>query len=410
MLVTFASAKVTIVRTRTVARFARSTNVAEQIASALADAIKNDEDKEDLINDIADVLDVNIDPVDDDESSSDDETTTSSVPEPTTTTTTTTTTKVPPPTTTTTTTTTTTVAPVPTECTTEVFGVASEFNGFFFGDFVGISSDVQGRLAAKGNIDISGGYQNGAYNFDPVNHSTISNYDCNDGKVTGSLLYSIIAGGSVNYRDHGEILNGGVAYGNEVSLPHYIQEALDLKHCPVDKKRLIDFDKEKDRLTTLSENLGDVDENAKLTNEWGKLIIDLVPGQKLYTINADQISQYWDIEVRDNGVNTDEIAIVLNFTGSTIVLKDFNVSSLNKYATKTIWNAPNAKNIKIENFRIQGTLLAPNADIDGNNANIQGHMIANNFKGNLQIDWVPFLGCIDTSEFDTSFLSKLFHF
>jgi len=499
MLITFSSAKVTIVRTKTVSRYAKATHVPRHYDTTHGKVIEDDSDDE--------VLDVNIDPIDNDDSSSEEEITTTPKPKPnttpkpkptttpkpkptttpkpkptttpkpkptttpkpkptttpkpkptttpkpkptttpkpkptttpkpkptttpkpkptttpkpkptttpkpkptttpkpkptTTTTTTTTITTIPRPTTTTTTkvpttttTTTTTVVPVPTECVTEVFGIATDFNGFFFGDFVGTNSDVQGRLAAKGNIDISGGYQNGAFNFDPVNHATQSNYDCTDAKVTGSVLYSIVAGGSVNYRDHGEILNGGVAYGNDISLPQYIQEALGRRHCPIDKKRIIDFDKEKVKLTTLSKNLGSVSQNAKLTNEYGKLVIDLVPGQKLYTINADQISQYWDIEVRDNGVNTDEIAIVLNFTGSSIVLKDFNVSSLNKYATKTIWNAPNAKNIKIENFRVQGSLLAPNADIEGTNANIQGQMIANNFKGNLQIDWVPFLGCID---------------
>jgi choice-of-anchor A domain-containing protein len=227
--------------------------------------------------------------------------------------------------------------------------------------------------------------------------------------MSGDLKYAIIAGGSINYHDHGEIINGGVAYENEISLPNYIKEAIERFKCPIDKISIIDFDEVKDNLTSLSKKINKLEGNAKTTDEYGKLVIDLVPGQKQYVIKADNISQYWDVEIKENGVDADDITIIFNLGGSDITLKDFNVSSLNKYASHIVWNASNAKRIHIENFRIQGSLLAPNADIEGTNANIQGILIGNNFKGNLQVDWVPFYGCIDTGE-SKSFFEKILGF
>lgn len=452
LLITFASAKVTVVKTKTTTVARKTTTIAKPIETDIpevsdaevsvveeseveavevvedeaVEVVEDESEVEELVEDKDEEPEVQEEvpqvtetvpevTLENEESSSEEETTskpaetttvitiTTTVEQPTTTiekTTTTTTTEKPTTTTTTTektttTTTTTTVVPTPTECVTEVFGVAQKFNAFLFGNFQGISSDVQGRLAAMGDIDIKGGYQNGAFTYNPVEHNKQTNYNCDEIK---DYKYTIVAGGSINYKDNGEILNGGIAYGKEVTLPSYIKDQLKLKNCPVEKATIIDFEKTKKDLTELSEKLGKKKQNTKTTNQYGKLVIDLVKGQKLYVIDADKINEHWDVEINENGVDTKEIAIVLNFTKKDIVLTNFNVSSLSKYATKIIWNAPNAKNIKVENFRIQGSLLAPNADIEGNNANIQGTIIANNFKGNQQIDWVPFQGCIVFNE------------
>ncbi|KAL6607123.1 hypothetical protein LY90DRAFT_670864 [Neocallimastix californiae] len=287
--------------------------------------------------------------------------------------------------------------PTPTgECSTEVFGVVQQFNGFFFGDFTGFSSDVQGRLAAKGTVNISGGYQNGAFTYDPVSHSRQTYLDCTDGKMKGDIKYSIIAG-SLNFRDGGEILNGGVAYQKSVQMPGYINEAIKRHKCSIDKKNInsiVDFDKEKKNVSGISERLSQLKVNTKSRNEWGRLVIDLVPGKKVQVVKIDNLSQFWGIQINENGVNMKDTTIVFNLNYDNVTFMNFDISNLNKYATNILWNIPKARKVHIENFRIQGSLLAPNADIQGTNGNIQGQMIGNSFKGNLQIDWVPFYGCI----------------
>ncbi|KAG4104222.1 hypothetical protein H8356DRAFT_1640614 [Neocallimastix lanati (nom. inval.)] len=271
--------------------------------------------------------------------------------------------------------------------------MAQSFNAFFFEDFTGISSDVQGRLAAKGAVDISGGYQSGAYTYDPVAHSKISNHNCDDDHMKGDVQFAIVAG-SVKFHDNGEILNGGVAYQDSVDIPSTIKETIEGHNCSIEQTSFIDFEKEKQSLTALSQKVGNMNENAKVTKESGRLVVDLVPGQKIFVITIENLSQIQEIVINENGVNIDEITIVFNITSDNVTFTGFDTSKLHQYDTRILWNAPNAKKIEIKNFRIEGSLLAPFADIEGNNGNIQGQMIANSFKGNLEIDWVPFYGCL----------------
>jgi len=277
------------------------------------------------------------------------------------------------------------------ECTTEVFGIASKFNAFFFGDFTGYSSDVQGRLAAKGTINISGGYQNNAFLFDAVNHQHHSNFKCDESNLKDDFKYAIVAG-TLNFKDGGEISNGGIAYSNSVSIPNYVAESIKNHNCPNEKKDVIDFDSEKEKLINLSNKLTNVRENCKKSIQWNKLTLDLVPDQKTCYVTIDDLSQIDNIKINENG-NTDA-TIVFNVKGENVKFSNFDIYNLNKYATRILWNVASATKLTIENFRVQGSLLAPNADIEGNNSNIQGHIIGKSLKGNLQMDWVPFYGCI----------------
>jgi len=288
--------------------------------------------------------------------------------------------------------TTTTEAPAPTgECSSEVFGIVSKFNAFFFGDFTGYSSDVQGRLAAKGTVDISGGYQSNAFVYDAVAHQHQSNYGCEESELKDDFKYAIVAG-TINFRDGGEISNGGIAYTNSANLPGYITDSIKNKKCPNEKKEVINFDTEKENMVKISNKLTNFAENCKKTHQWGKLTVDLVQGQKTCYVTIDDLSQINNIVINENG--TSDVTIVFNIKGEHVTFTNFDIFNLNKYATRILWNAPNATKLTIQNFRIQGTLLAPNADIEGNNSNIQGQIIGKSLKGNMQMDWVPFYGCI----------------
>ncbi|OUM63309.1 hypothetical protein PIROE2DRAFT_69398 [Piromyces sp. E2] len=278
-------------------------------------------------------------------------------------------------------------------CSTEALGIASKFNAFFFGDFNGFSSDVQGRLAAKGTVNISGGYQNNAFLFDPVKHSKGSNYKCDESQLKDKFKYAIVAG-TLNFKDNGEISNGGVAYTNSVNLPGYISDSIKNHKCPNEKKNVIDFDTERQNLINLSKKLSGISAKCKTTIQWGTVTVDLVQGEKTCIVNLDSLENLYTFKINENGVKVEDVTIVFNIKSNSVNFTNFDLFSINKYAPRILWNVPNASKVLIQNFRIQGSLLAPTADIEGNNGNIQGIIIGNSFKGNLEMDWVPFYGCI----------------
>jgi len=279
---------------------------------------------------------------------------------------------------------------------TKIFGLVHKFNAFFFGDFNGFNSDVQGRIAAQGNIKLTS-YQSGAYIHDPVVHVRKTNYACTESIVKSeNMPYSIVAGGAVEYLNDGEINNGGVAYQTSVGLLKYITESIKSHKCSIDKKSVINFHKERETVVSVSTRVFGMKSNIVLKEESTKLVIDLVKGQNLYVITINNLAKFSEgIFINDNGVDIKNVTIIFNLHGEEISFTGFDTSALSKYSSNILWNALDAKKILIENFRIQGSLLAPNANIQGYSGNIQGQIIGKSFYGDLQIDWVPFLGCVE---------------
>ena len=73
-------------------------------------------------------------------------------------------------------------------------------------------------------------------------------------------------------------------------------------------------------------------------------------------------------------------------------------SSMEGYAHRIIWNMPDVTNLKMDNVRIYGTILAPLAKVIGGHGNLQGQLIVKSFEGPFQIDWVKFVGCLPDIE------------
>ncbi|KAG4092808.1 hypothetical protein H8356DRAFT_1081848 [Neocallimastix lanati (nom. inval.)] len=255
-------------------------------------------------------------------------------------------------------------------------------------------NDVQGRLAAQGDVNIGNSYQSNCFLFDHKNGGDRKNCDelSND-----DFKYAIVAGGTFHFGD-GQICNGGIAYGNKDNF--YLNEKVEVSlinnHCPIDNTEIINFDKVKNDIVSLSNDLSNLESDIEDCN------IDLTIGKNQIVINGDKIvaTDYslkcYINSIEDTGVNPNDITIIVNLSGSDITLSQFDLGALRDYASHIIWNAPNAEKITFNGFRLQGTLLAPKAKIIGKTGNnIQGILIAEEVYGPLEIDIVPFEGCVE---------------
>jgi choice-of-anchor A domain-containing protein len=280
------------------------------------------------------------------------------------------------------------------KCGKELLGIVHDFNAFIFGDFTMDYNDVQGRLAAQGDVNIGNGYQGNCFLFDHKNGMDRRNCDelSND-----DFKYAIVAGGTFHFGD-GQICNGGIAYGNKDTfyLNEKVKVSLINNHCPIDNTEIINFDKIKNDIVSLSNDLSNLESDIEDCN------IDLTIGKNQIVINGDKIvaTDYslkcYINSIVDTGVNPNDITIIVNLSGSDITLSQFDLGRLSNYASRIIWNAPNAEKITFNGFRLQGTLLAPNAKIIGETGNnIQGILIAKEVYGPLEIDIVPFEGCVE---------------
>ncbi|OUM64618.1 hypothetical protein PIROE2DRAFT_60532 [Piromyces sp. E2] len=95
-----------------------------------------------------------------------------------------------------------------------------------------------------------------------------------------------------------------------------------------------------------------------------------------------------------NGVPSDNIVIVFNVKGEKITFTNCDFSSIKEYAHKVIWNMPNVTNLNINGVTVMGSILAPSANIQANNGNINGQVIVKNFEGTIHVLWNKFEGCL----------------
>jgi len=98
---------------------------------------------------------------------------------------------------------------------------------------------------------------------------------------------------------------------------------------------------------------------------------------------------YVNLSINTNDVNVNSVNIVFNFNDEQIQ-SFISFDGLKPYASRIIYNFPNAKSIKIDNTNIYGTIIAPNADVEINNGELLGQIIAKSLK----LTWVNTNGLI----------------
>jgi len=95
-----------------------------------------------------------------------------------------------------------------------------------------------------------------------------------------------------------------------------------------------------------------------------------------------------------NGVAPDNFIVIFNVKGESITFANCDFSSLDGYANRVIWNMPDVNTIRSSVDTIYGSIVAPKAYFTAEKGTIQGQIIVKNLNGPLEVEWVPFDGCI----------------
>jgi choice-of-anchor A domain-containing protein len=258
-------------------------------------------------------------------------------------------------------------------------GAATDYNAFIRNDFSATSSDVEGRVAAGGNVDISSYSVNikGSTQL----YSDTSRFPAlvvggdlsfNSGQVAGDVH----VGGSFTPTSTGSVSNGSITIGGISP---------------------INFDNEFSYLSNLANNLSLLDVNSNASALWSTQYLtgSGKNGQDndLHVFNLDasslQFSDYLLSEV-DMGDT-----VLFNIAGKTISTSWGNFggsdNSLSNMSDSILFNFYEAESLDI-NAALYGSVLAPKADITAPHGVIWGQVIANSWVGNAQINDNPFDG------------------
>ncbi|MBF2063209.1 MAG: choice-of-anchor A family protein [Calothrix sp. C42_A2020_038] len=233
-------------------------------------------------------------------------------------------------------------------------GIASDYNVFVLGDIQQKYTDIEGRLAAGGNINYVGGIG--------------SRLAPNSGNV-------VVAGGNLTM-SNGQVFNGNAVYGQAVN----VSSNVGIPQGTLLQGNPIDFNQAANQLEQLSQYLSTLAPTGTTTVQaWGGINLE-GSGQKLNVFNllgADlSKANYFQISADPDST------VVVNISGKDVSMKNFGFNITGTTRSKVLYNFFEATSITASGIGIEGSILAPLANFQFDNGQINGNVIVASLSGN----------------------------
>jgi len=263
------------------------------------------------------------------------------------------------------------LTPTPVE---ECLDVAQGFNAFVQGDFTAQYTDIQGRLAAGGNVDLQ-------------------NYGLASTLTLASEEISFVAGGDINFTE-GQVYSGSVEAGGSTAgfsqLIGLAPGATVSSNGPIS----VDFDAQFDGLNAFSESLSTLEANTTIDYlSYGvSLHGDCESDLQVFNIDGDAFlaANVFMLECIPS-----DATVVFNIDGESGGARDMELSHLYPQAENIIYNFYEATSLYFTSIGMQGSILAPKADIEVSWGFVNGTVIAKSWAGPMELHHVPFEGCLN---------------
>lgn len=229
----------------------------------------------------------------------------------------------------------------------DVFGFksAAAYDAFVFANFTAQSSEVEGRLAAGNNINIK--------RYKIAQQLTA--------ETAGDVL---VSGGDINFAHeqayYGNILASGDANIGQTVIDNMYPETQILGNTQIP----INFTESYQQLKLFSQALSELPANstATLINQELQLQGECMAELQAYSIEATDLQNFSTITYDCLAENS---YMIFNVTGENIQFNHVDLSSLYPIRNRIIWNFFEADTVVIHNIGIQGSMLAIDALITG---------------------------------------------
>jgi len=223
--------------------------------------------------------------------------------------------------------------------------VAKGFNAFIEQGFSSQYTDVQGKLAAGGDITLEG-------------YGTASDLN------VAPEIPVLIAGGDISY-NNGMIFSGSVLAGGSTD-----DIADNVKNGMVSGSSIIEFGvlpfsfaDEFSKLRGLSQTLAGAENTGSVVSQYGGLTLSGDCSSPLQVFSLDGAillnSSSFSLECVPS-----DATVLFNVSGSAPGLQNISLQVLDPLANKTLWNFYQATSVVFAGVGIEGSILAPNADLN----------------------------------------------
>ncbi|MBI9093007.1 MAG: choice-of-anchor A family protein [Desulfobacterium sp.] len=247
-------------------------------------------------------------------------------------------------------------------------GTAGAFNTFIFNDFA-CSSDTEGRLAVGGN-------------------ATLSSYSVGDKLQPGQYDDILVVGGDLTYTG-GRVYYGDIRVGGSANMPGY--NVADGKLVENDANLPVDFAAEAAYLKSMSAALAKEVGNGTVEHQGGsfQLTGDGVSGLQVFNLDGNDLLNAHTYNVTDIAPGA---TVLFNVSGETSGLTNMSLNSLTPMNDRVLFNFYEATTLELSGIAVEGSILAPQADVISPSGVVWGTIIASSWDGPMQQNHVSFEG------------------
>jgi choice-of-anchor A domain-containing protein len=244
---------------------------------------------------------------------------------------------------------------------------AADYNLFVLGDMNMHSSDVEGRVAVKGD-------------------ASLASYSV--GTSAPSSGVNLVVGGALTA--HGGSTNGGTVVGGATNYQNWATTGLAAAGTPLP----VNFATEVVRLDQLSILLATYAPTGKVdTVPWGGqfTLTGASAGLNVFDMDGGLLSHTNTLTINLTPGST----ALINVSGTTDSFSNAGITIIGGDASDILWNFSDATTLSFSGISMLGSVLAPNADYLGGWGQLNGQLIVNSFsdtRGATQINNVKFKG------------------
>ncbi|MCC5650841.1 choice-of-anchor A family protein [Nostoc sp. XA013] len=233
-------------------------------------------------------------------------------------------------------------------------GAASDYNVFVLGDISQKYTDIEGKVAAGGNINFVGGLGS---------------------KLSGNSGNVVIAGQNLTL-SNSQVYHGNAVYGGSAN----VSSNVGFPQGTLSKANPIDFNEAGKELRELSEYLATLTPTGNTTVQpWGAINLSgSGTAFNVFNLAGSSVSKtnYFEIEGDANST------IVVNISGKDVSLQNFGFNIIGTDKQKVIYNFYEATDLTASSIGIQGSIFAPLANFNFNNGEVNGNLVVASLKGN----------------------------
>jgi choice-of-anchor A domain-containing protein len=240
-------------------------------------------------------------------------------------------------------------------------GGAQGYNAFVFNNYKGFNSDSQAPVAVGDN-------------------ATLTNYGVAQSGVNYGGSDSLVVGNNLNYTN-GEVFSGNAVYGNNGTLTNvYFGNG----HAQ-QQSGVVNFSSVQSDLDSKSTTWGTTyATNGTISNNYGNLTLTGTNSTiDIFNLTASQLGGIYSVSINAPAGAT----VLINVSGTTVNLQNLGISIQGTSKADVLWNFYQAKTVNISGVSVQGSILAPLAQVNFNNGSIYGTLVAYNLCGNGQLDY-----------------------